>query len=470
MGKALDSMIMAEFAALERWMDDVANLLARAGADARRDLDAIDRWSTAWFFVDLVPPMLRSTVVLFEPSEAVQSRRFSWLDADGWHGAGAPREPLRSFIEGNWAQFRRNASAGTRPMTIPPHHMCRQAVDDGEIWFTASSLTNIEPEAFVAFHDAPRATPADGTPRPSGPHIGSKEAGEGREDFALRRWLHVAGRAELPVAFGWDACCWIGVGLSRAAVFDEHVDGDVDLVLGRMRWDVTPAERDAYLARARAEASLLAPEENIQYFAAMKAATEGRLTWNEMEPLIGIEVKASWYDTTSARWKRTHGSSGAIQEILGNLTMLRDRGFDRVALLHLAATAPRVTDVQPWFQASRDLAEAEAVADETNAFPLPLDAGRLDGAAYLTATIGAVPGTTEEYAGVGGRLELRVTGGPCAPGPGAGWKRKLLARLAALGRPRFPPPVFVLECPECQSWFLSGWPDIPRHACSAPGP
>ncbi|MGE0790095.1 MAG: hypothetical protein AB7S26_30760 [Sandaracinaceae bacterium] len=465
MGVAIDAP-NGECEAVRTWMDELGRLLERASEDARQRLDAIRHRSRAWILSDFVEPPLKSTVIILDATASTDAAvRFSWLDGGGWRGAGAPPEPLRSFVEQNWSQFRANAIGRTVSTALPPHHMCTQIVSGGEIWFTASSLTNIDPAALVALHDHPRQAPVDATPRASGPFIASTEAAGEREDLAIRRWLHVTGRAELPAAFGLDACCWIGIGLSRSLVFDERVNGDVDLVLGRMRWDMPDEERDAYVERARRESSLLTHQSNVRIFAAMGAAADGRLSWDESSPLIGIEAKATWYDTAAGRWKRTHRSSGAVREVLGNLKMLRARGFDHVALLHLAATAPRVTNVHSWFQASRDLAAAAAHAQER----LPLDTDQLGGAAYLIATMGAVPGTTEEYAGVGGRLEVAVAGAPIAARLDARpmWREKLRARLVSLGRPRFPPPVFVLECAGCTRWFLSGWPDVPRHGCGA---
>jgi hypothetical protein len=233
-----------------------------------------------------------------------------------------------------------------------------------------------------------------------------------------------------------------------------------------MRWGLGAERGEEYMDRMRSESSQMAHESQIAMLAAMHAASDGHLAWDEDGPLIGIEAKASWFDPLPGKWKRTHSSRGAVGEIVGNLKMLRARGFDATAALHLGATAPRATDGHAWAQASHDLMRAED-ADE---FPLPLPAADIEGSYYLAALVGAVPGTTEEFAGVGGRLTTIVDGRSPSRGAAAPWRARLSVLLADLGRPRFPPPVFVLECPECRRWLLSGQPDVPRHVCAAPVP
>lgn len=195
---------------------------------------------------------------------------------------------------------------------------------------------------------------------------------------------------------------------------------------------------------------------NIADHAARQAAAEGMLDWDPaMWFLAACEAKASWYEPEAARWKRTH--SGDEAGIRGQLAVLREAGFDTFALLHLAATAPRqlAGTTNPWFQAGSDAARGR------DTFPALRSSALPHGAAYLRAIIGAVAGSTEEFAGAGGTIEVvepaRRNSDDAITASGA-WRRQLHQRLSAMGKPSWPGPVFVLECPTCRKWRMGGRP------------
>lgn len=278
-------------------------------------------------------------------------------------------------------------------------------------------------------------------------------AGQQRERLNVARWLDVRGHLYLHDALAFPpGPIWIGLGLSRSIVFNKPgMTGDIDIIMGTLKWNMSADDWAAARERWRANSPAHAHPSWLEWYAMGEAASEGKLVWDPaMNRLDALEAKASWFDPEQNAWKQAHESRSKQVKVAGQLRVLQAAGFDRVALLHLAATAPRETEKYAWWQASDDALLASA------SFPEILPAASLGGCGYFRAVTGAIPGKTEELAGAGGTLEICAPALPnVVPTEASLWRGALYQRLASLGEPRFPPPVYVIECARCKKWLLS---------------
>lgn len=240
------------------------------------------------------------------------------------------------------------------------------------------------------------------------PHIYA--AGQDRENLATDRWLDSIGRLCFSAVFGLPGAWWCGIRLSRACVLDGSLAGDIDIVAGPLDY------------------------------------VEGRVQWPPRNDyLVACEVKASWFEA-GVGWHRTHEQE--IAEIKGQLTILLDAAFDRVAFFHVGATKPSQEPGNPWLVALDDAYQGR------RDFPELFAPGELPACvAHFSAVIGSVSHKTEEAAGAGGAPTVHQA---CAPNPSASvqaWRHQLRDRLAGLPTPPVS-NVFIKACRTCQQWTM----------------
>jgi len=266
------------------------------------------------------------------------------------------------------------------------------------------------------------------------------DLGEEREAFAIERWMF--GHTEQTMtALGLPVGWWRGCFLRRRDIFGDDADGDVDLIAGPLVYEnMTSAE---WTARVDAERAKVGDDFAVAY-AHAKAGDEGRVEWPPtVEEVIACEVKASYFDGEQDEWKRTH--AGRQARTLGQLDYLRDKGVNRISLLHLASTRPPRHTAETW-QAAID--EAERAWPR---FPLLVDPAHLKGYGYHRAFLSAIPEGTEGSAGV--HYGISTIASPAlvnAVEPRA-WHETLRARLAKMPRPKYV-RTSVSTCWNCGSW------------------
>lgn len=279
--------------------------------------------------------------------------------------------------------------------------------------------------------------------------------GEQREDTAIRRFLsrhfhdflHAAGIP--PLGMGerraWGVG-WCALNLPRRFVFQDDMDGDVDILAGPLE----PAfGADDLMAHERELADRLGADAHPSW--AMNLAFDDLLArrgvvWPPTDQtIVAVEAKASWFspeahDAAQAGrahapqngWKATH--LGEHKRVLGQLEVLAAKGIDAVSFLHLAATKPREhLAANPWFIASDDAAVA------TDCMKRVFDpAGTPFG--YFVSVSGAVPHKTEERAGAGGELQVRQLPARVDGARGV-WREAFWKSLSTLPPPRSRSPI-----------------------------
>lgn len=378
---------------------------------------------------------------------------------------------VRGYLESFLGNMTTNWQPGRWPNPTPKTWHLAGWVLEGEpptcFRVCAGLISDIEPEAFVAFHfkeEEPALLADDSASFSTAAVQHLWHAGEHREALALRRWLDPEHTGELlralglrgrPIA-GW----WCGLNLPRAELFAERADGDADLVAGVLEFDLT---EDEWRDRLRASAdrfALGAHPSNVENFAVLRAAADGRIVWPpRLDQMVACEVKASWYRTQrDPMWKATH--VGERRRVMGQLRYLLDHGVDRVAFLHLGATEPR-GDPQgnPWIAAGRDALEAEAALEHV------FDPAELPSCGYFATVMGAVHFAEEDFAGAGGALIpiAPAQANPRATGSEA-WRAALRERLGKLPRPPWP-TAFVVACPSCGAWAVTAATSTAECSC-----
>jgi hypothetical protein len=230
------------------------------------------------------------------------------------------------------------------------------------------------------------------------------------EKLAIDRWLDVLGRSKFPAALGLPSTWWCGIRLPRVHVLNRQLAGDIDIVAGPL------------------------------------GRVEGRIEWSpRVDYLVACEVKASWFEP-GIGWHRTH--SREVAQIKGQLEVLLDSGFDRVAFLHIGGTKPSGGQGHPWGVALNDAYEG------TQTFPRIFGSGDLPlCVADLSTVIGALPHKTEERGGAGGALTVYQVGTPSPRAGAQSWREQLQARLEDLPGPPTA-CVFIKPCPTCAKWGM----------------
>jgi hypothetical protein len=383
-------------------------------------------------------------------------------------------DPVCAYLEDTWSTMRANWTAD-RPPDPPPepwHLFAQRAADEMVLWIIASNPAEIDIDRFVAFCFRDETPVHEPPPSPESPqHLYA--LGMERERNAVPRWLTLfSGQlvealglqetfwAERGVLGPW----WCGLNLNRRDLFDATDDGDVDFLAGPLALSVTPAEWTDRFEREALAWPLSAPRPTIVDAALRRACAEGLVIWPpRMDLVVACEAKASWYDAEAGKWKTTH--AGEARRVRGQIQFLRDRGVDRVGFLHVGATKPHETGINPWFQASADRAQAEDAFELLDPLFGPAE---LPGCGYYRAVLGAVPHKTEDMAGAGGLLRVLhdAQRNPASPGAPHIWRAKVQNKLAACPRPTWP-HVYITSCPRCEKWNPSGLPLLPC-ACAPP--
>jgi hypothetical protein len=229
-------------------------------------------------------------------------------------------------------------------------------------------------------------------------------AGEQRENTAIRRWLtanpenglelaRACGLFQTDAPAGW----WCGLNLLRRDVFGDTADGDVDLIVGPLEFDLDDDGWRSYEARAALGPN--AHPDKVLFFSALLAAGDGHVIWPpRLDQIAAIEAKASWFQVEPAdKWKRI--ITGKKIGLRGQLDYLLRQGVDRVAFFHLAATAPRPQPAgNPWLAAGADARSAQ------RSFPTIFQPEEIPWCGYFRTIVGAVAHAPEDVAGAGGVL------------------------------------------------------------------
>jgi hypothetical protein len=355
-----------------------------------------------------------------------------------------------------------------RPPDPPPSppvaaHRVADAVVEAA-WRIGANIADMSIPEFVDFYVRPRG--AAEQPTESSPAVPTSAVshicrqGQRREAVALERWLDLNGPQllhEIGVPEPW----WCGIFLPRAKFLGDAAGGDVDIVAGKLEAQVTKLEWKQRCARAARGMSLTAHPSRVAELARLQAEEDRVLRWPaRLDYLVGCEAKASWYQLHPAGWKATH--VGESRRIVGQLELLLEHGFDRVAFLHLGATEPRQDPTgNPWFLAGDDVLRAEG---ELRPILSPSDVPECGS---FSSVIGAVAHAPEDWAGSGGLLRVHR---PALPNPSAAdpnrrqWRATLRDRLVALGQPRWF-RTFVVICDGCGAWSMSPAPYAPS-TCS----
>ncbi len=232
---------------------------------------------------------------------------------------------------------------------------------------------------------------------------------------------------------GW----WCGLELSRAKIFGEEVSGDVDLIAGPMVYDFDQGE---WIDRISAAVETHG-DRNAIAMAHMRAGQEGRVVWPPpIESVVACEAKASYLK--NGVLKRTHVAER--HEILGQLKYLREHGVNRLGFVHLVSTVPIGESGDAWLSAETQLQFVEGELREV----LRLD--DLPGVGLFRGYMGAVPGGTEDVAGVHWGM-IQAAPELLCPATPLSWHDDLGARLARLPRPS-ELRTYIFECPDCGEW------------------
>ncbi|MCZ6692039.1 MAG: hypothetical protein O7H41_20830 [Planctomycetota bacterium] len=376
--------------------------------------------------------------------------RVSMVDDDGARNPDSGGSTVyRQRLEDFWRNMVSNWTAGRAPDAHTPYLRTGKLASDQPIpllvWTVPGRLCEINVEEFVeeAFKGAVRTRPTPPRSRPSPTEQHIYDLGMDREASATSRWLDLSGH-RLFAEFGFGIPWWCGINLARADLFQEGMDGDVDIMAGPLQWDLTEEEwRERIDAQAR-RCSLTTARSNVIDYAVLRAAAEGKIKWPpDLGFLVACEVKASRFQPEDGIWRSTHTGEGI--RVKGQLQLLLDRGIDNVAFLHLGATKPKEGPaINPYLQAAGDAADAE------DQFPRVYNPPSLPLSGYFTSTLGAVDFALENESGAGGVIRVLQDCRPNPVGPQP-WRAKLSEHLTKLPQPTVP-CFFILPCPRCGAW------------------
>lgn len=333
-------------------------LVSSAARFVRDPLDAGDTVQVSTLSVHeleaLPAPQVR---ISFPPhDEAPRDRDSDW---NGWLCTAREAAPGMARLLNNWRPGRRQA-----PWSRPS--MSRGGDNPPEfywsVWgpFDGLSIEQVVDDAFHvelpseahareegSRHQARRSLLTSLPPQEQEPEALLREIAR-----SLPELLAAAGGRDLPPHMarphvGW----WCIPCAPRALVFqNSRLSGDTDLIAGPMYLDVSHARlREAYELELRA-APLERHDSGAWSIAVSRLIARGHLLWPPpMNFLLAVEFKLSYFDTAhdestkrhekEKAWKRTHERDQ--RRILGQLSVPRDAGVDRVSLLHLGITKPR---------------------------------------------------------------------------------------------------------------------------------
>jgi hypothetical protein len=377
----------------------------------------------------------------------------SLLDEDGkCIGGVEPRPQLANSLHGLVLVMRENWTPGRRADPPPTtRDLSATRISDHEVtWLIPGKATYIDVDELVTcvFDRASRPTSVN-PPAPASPGSHGYALREKREDTMIRRWLGGAiGADQLLGLLGVTGLRWCALNLPRCDLLPDAPAGDIDVVAGPMEFDFDETEFTLRVNREKEGLPLAAQPSWAYDFAVRRACAEGHLVWPpRVDEIVACEVKASWYHPTEKKWKATHARKGT--RVKGQLRLLLDNGFNRVAFLHIGVTKPRdEANPSPWFRAARDASVAE------HQMKLVYDPADLPDCGYFRCVVGAVAAATEEKAAAEAPLTVIQ---PCRSRPQGSdvrLKGRLRDRLELLPRPRVP-QVFVQTCPKCERWYLA---------------
>jgi hypothetical protein len=389
-------------------------------------------------------PPVHATLVIVRravPDLQVRSRLLKAQDVERLARAKRPELRMLAHL---WLTMKDNWTPG-RPPEPPDRRwslMAQRGPRDEQLWLVPGDPTESPSEhvASLLLNDhrrTPELTASEVEPRaPStekpafaGPHLW--QAGERREQLALRRFLAMSGD-QLMSALGIHSLWWCGLFLPRRDLLASGLNGDIDLLAGPLELTIPSDEWKRRIDREKNGMPLAAHPTRILELALMRACSDGLVRWPpSIEEVRAVEVKVSWYDPDKRTMKASHSNSR--QRVKGQLQLLIDHGFRNVGFLHLCFTKPRdSTPYNPWFQAASDAQDADELSE------LVFDPSELPGCHYLKATAGALPFALEDMAGAGPSIRIVQTGIPIPlrSAKNADWKAKLASRLSVLARPR----------------------------------
>ena len=394
------------------------------------------------------PPVQVAVLLLLRNPERPHGelRILESCDSEPWFGdapennwAMQAARTLLSNIQANWLPDRQDS--------LPLYRaVCMQRMDDAvpcTSWLVPGDITQIDVLGLIGEQIERRVN----RPQPAAriedqrPHISQLHST--REPVSTTRWLTINAR-NLAAALGIMQPFWCGLFLSRKAVLDSSLQGDVDFLAGPLELEVNETEwRDRLDAECRRH-HIGVPRSLVIQRCTLKAAEDGLLLWPpRLNRLAACEVKASWFDAEARTWHASHRREGS--RVKGQLKLLLRFGLDRVGFLHLGATKPRVVEsINPWFLAGHDAEVAR------KALPFVFAPEELPECGYFQAVIGSVPFACEDRSGAGGSLMIQQQSQALAL-PVQNWREGLLKRLAELPRPRSL-EAFISECPTCNQW------------------
>lgn len=262
---------------------------------------------------------------------------------------------------------------------------------------------------------------------------------------------------ELLKSLGFEHGWWCGLSLARADLFGDDSSGDVDLIAGPVRLQLSKGEWQARLSAANSKyTSQLAVAMAIH-----DACEDGLIEWPPpVELIIACEFKASYF---RGRWRATHTSTGALRRIKGQLKYLVEKGVDLISFAHLGAVAasapgePNLVSIE------------QRLDDAWGSFPCAFEPDDMPGIGYFKAAMAAAPDVTEEFGGVHSWLEaIRAPGLQPSAVQNGDWRSNLRAKLSQLPRPRYF-RTFILPCQVCGTWRHSATADQARVPCSCGG-
>lgn len=307
------------------------------------------------------------------------------------------------------------------------------------------------------------------------------ELDQRRENLAIQRPLTGMG---IPPATSWlqhvgwnPANCWFALNIPTSSLLSDVPDGtpgDLDVVGGPL--EAPDAEWAENMTRARAQFPYPQPDEVVRSLAWNRCLERGEIVWPpRMEQVAVAEFKAGRFEVDGTFKSKSHRDAFQ-QHARGQAQGLCNRGFHRVALIHVLGGAPHAQDSDPdglpWLRA------AGAAQQASWAFGGKLLIGELDPFATLVLPFAAVTGNDETFDGAAGPAEFWNDGvdNPASLNPGSvACRDAITSQLDALlgevaVRTRL--PVLVLACSSgrCGNLYVSnrGSPECACPRCGRP--
>jgi hypothetical protein len=215
-------------------------------------------------------------------------------------------------------RFAENYTDRTQPDCPPkPWAIAAGWDDDAEFgkhgWIVGQGrLFEVNPGDFVRHHATAAHAERTEPVRPDPGTFTHVAHDQDRERRAIDRWaadsahmaqlLRSAGLFDA-TARGW----WCAVNVQRRDTFGGDCDGDVDLLLGPLEFNL---DAEAWELRVHDEQQRLGSAAHSSHawnLARIRAVCDGHLRWPpRTDRLLAVEVKASWFDPERGIWRRTH--------------------------------------------------------------------------------------------------------------------------------------------------------------------